>query len=569
MKVALAQINPIVGDVTGNALKIVDFAVRAAGEKADLVVFPEMCVTGYPPLDLLDNPVFIDASIAAVTWIAEHVPADLGLLIGAPVRNQESSGKRLLNAAILLENGQETGRAIKRLLPTYDVFDEYRYFEPASEMQVLSFRGVRLGVSVCEDMWNIDDYAEYHTYAADPLEEQAGAGIDLFVNISASPFSEGKHAVRNDLLSRICDRFKIPFVLVNQVGANTEVLFDGDSRVHAADGTLLLCAPSFEESLLIWDSEIDSELDSGVDAPHHERVHDLHDALVMGIRDYADKTGIFKKALIGLSGGIDSAVTCALAVEALGTERVVGITLPSEISSPGSVEDSRLLADNFGIEFHDISIRPAVNAFTAMLERLFSQSVPDVAEENIQARTRGLTLMAVSNKFDYLLLTTGNKSELSMGYATLYGDMSGGLAVLSDVFKTQVYELAAYINGRAGYDAIPDDTITKPPSAELSENQRDEDTLPPYAILDEILRRYIELREDVAAIVDGTDFDPGLVQHVLRAVDQNEYKRRQAPPGLRVSGKAFGLGRRLPIVMRYNRQDIDELLGAASASAAS
>lgn len=569
MKIALAQINPIVGDVTGNARKIVDFAVRAVGDEADLVVFPEMCVTGYPPLDLLDNPVFIDASIAAVAWIAEHVPADLGVLIGAPVWNPESSGKKLLNAAILLENGQEAGRAYKMLLPTYDVFDEYRYFEPASEMRVLSFRGVRLGVSVCEDMWNFDDYAEYHTYAADPLEELARAGIDLFVNISASPFSEGKHAVRNDLLNRICDRFKLPFVLVNQVGANTEVLFDGDSRVHGADGTLLLCAPSFEESLLVWDSEIDSKVDSELDASLHERVHDLHNALVMGIRDYAEKTDIFKKTLIGLSGGIDSAVTCALAVEALGADRVVGITLPSEISSPGSVEDSHLLARNLGIEFHDISIRPAVNAFTVMLERLFSRSIRGITEENIQARTRGLTLMAVSNKFDYLLLTTGNKSELSMGYATLYGDMSGGLAVLSDVFKTQVYELAEYINSRAGYDVIPDNTITKPPSAELSENQRDEDTLPPYAILDEILRRYIELREDVSVIVDRTDFEPDLVQHVLRAVDQNEYKRRQAAPGLRVSGKAFGLGRRLPIVMRYNRQDIDELLGAASASTAS
>jgi len=569
MKVALAQINPIVGDLTGNARKIVDFAVRAASEEADLVVFPEMCVTGYPPLDLLDSAVFIDASIASVQWIAEHVPADLGVLIGAPVRSPNASGKRLLNAAILLENGQEAGRAFKMLLPTYDVFDESRYFEPASEMQVLSFRGIQLGVSVCEDMWNVDDYAEYNTYSDDPLEELAGAGIDLFVNISASPFSVGKHVVRNDLLNRICNRFKLPFVLVNQVGANTEVLFDGDSRVHGADGTMLLCAPSFEESLLIWDSEVDSGIESGLDAPFHERVHDLHDALVMGIRDYAEKTGIFEKVLIGLSGGIDSAVTCALAVEALGAERVVGITLPSEISSPGSVEDSLLLARNLGIEFHDISIRPAVNAFTAMLESLFSQSISGIAEENIQARTRGLTLMAVSNKFGYLLLTTGNKSELSMGYATLYGDMSGGLAVLSDVFKTQVYEIAEYINDRVGYDVIPDNTLSKPPSAELSENQRDEDSLPPYAILDEILRRYIELREDVAAIVDGTEIDPDLVQHVLRAVDQNEYKRRQAAPGLRVSGKAFGLGRRLPIVMRYNRKDIDEFFGAASTSTAS
>ncbi len=566
MKIALAQINPIVGDLSGNTRKIVDFAKRAASGSADLAVFPEMCITGYPPLDLLDNSVFIDGAEAAIRWVAEHIPTELGVLIGAPVRNPEASGKRLQNAAILLENGRETGRVLKMLLPTYDVFDEYRYFEPADEMNVLTFRGLRLGVSVCEDMWNMDDYAEYHTYAEDPLGALAKKDVDLFINISASPYSQGKHAVRNDLLKRICNRFSVPFVLVNQVGANTEVLFDGDSRVHGPDGAMLLSAPSFEESLLIWDT---GDTSSFQIPPSRKPVSFLHDALVMGIKDYVGKTGIFEKALVGLSGGIDSAVTCALAVEALGGDRVVGVTLPSEISSLGSVEDSWTLAQNLGLEFYDISIRPAVDAFSKMLASLFAGTERGTAEENIQARSRGVALMAISNKFNYLLLTTGNKSELSMGYATLYGDMSGGLAVLSDVFKTQVYELAEYINERAGYDIIPANTMTKPPSAELSSNQRDEDTLPPYPILDQILRRYVEAREDVEAIVQATDFDPELVHHILRAVDSNEYKRRQAPPGLRVSGKAFGMGRRVPVVMRYNRQDIEKLLGEASASSES
>lgn len=565
MKIALAQINPIVGDVSGNARKILEYARLAREKNADLVVFPEMCVTGYPPLDLLDNPVFIDASVTAVNWIAEQGPDGIGVLIGAPVRNPDASGKNLLNAAILLENGRELHQMHKTLLPTYDVFDESRYFSPASEVNIFEFRDHRLGVSVCEDMWNWEGFSDDQRYAENPLDGLANAGADVFINISASPFSEGKHALRTRLVETICDRYQLPFVLVNQVGANTEVLFDGDSRVHAPDGSLLRCAPSFEEALLVWDTS-NSEV---FDPSDHDPIEDLNKALVMGIRDYVHKTGIFEKALVGLSGGIDSAVTCALAVEALGSERVIGVTMPSSISSTGSVEDSRRLAENLGIEYHHISIESVVDAYSEMLEPLFSGTARGIAEENIQARARGLTLMAISNKFGHLLLTTGNKSELSMGYATLYGDMSGGLAVLSDVFKTQVYQLAETINLRAGRSVIPQDTISKPPSAELSENQRDDDSLPPYSILDDILRRYIEQREDLLSIVESTGYEDELVTGVLQAVDQSEYKRRQAPPGLRVSGKAFGMGRRLPIVMKFDRQDVNQLIMDAPALPAS
>ncbi len=557
MKIALAQINPTVGDLTGNSQKIVHFAENAAEQGAQLVIFPELSISGYPPLDLLHSEKFIEATEAAIHWIAGHLPASIGAIVGAPIRNPEPQGKRLLNSALLLHEGRIVDQVHKMLLPTYDVFDEYRYFEPASEQHPIVFGELRLGVHICEDMWNNDEYAEYHTYARDPLEELASRGVDMFINISASPFSLGKHDLRNDIIPEICRAYDAPFVLVNQVGANTDVIFDGDSRVHSDDGAILVCAPSFEESLVIWESE---DL-KRYPAPNHNPISDLHGALVLGIRDYFDKTGVFDRALIGLSGGIDSALTCALAVEALGADRVVGVTLPSKFSSEGSRDDSRMLAENLGIIFHEILIHPAVNAFEEMLRPLFDGTGPGIAEENIQARTRGLTLMGISNKFNDLLLTTGNKSELSMGYATLYGDMSGGLAVLSDVFKTQVYDLSIFINERAGRAVIPESTLTKPPSAELRPDQKDEDSLPPYEVLDEILRRYIELREDVDRITLETGFEKKLVADVLRSVDRNEYKRRQAPPGLRVSGKAFGAGRRQPIVMRFDRDDVSSMFG--------
>lgn len=561
MKIALAQINPTVGDLAGNANLIVSYSRRAAESGADLVIFPEMCVTGYPPLDLLDYPEFIDATEETVEWIKAHVPGHLGVLIGAPIKNPDPEGKKLLNAALLFENGQEIARVCKMLLPTYDIFDESRYFSAASRTSVVEYHGIRLGISVCEDMWNWEGFSDYQIYADNPLERLAQEGAELFINLSASPFSEGKHAQRNALVQRICDQYRIPFVLVNQVGANTELVFDGDSRVQAADGRMLNCAPSFEEALIYWDTaELSSPSERAFDDADHDVIADLYEALILGIRDYVEKTGVFDKVLVGLSGGIDSAVTCALAVDALGSDRVFGITMPSAISSVGSVDDSRDLAKNLGIGFDTISIVDAVNAFESMLNPLFEGTTRGIAEENIQARARGVTLMAVSNKFGYLLLTTGNKSELSMGYATLYGDMSGGLAVISDVFKTQVYRLAEYMNEKAGRILIPRSTIEKPPSAELSVDQKDEDSLPPYPVLDEILRQYVEERNDVDQIVRSTGFEEHIVRDVLKSVDRSEYKRRQAPPGLRVSGKAFGMGRRLPIVMRYDRASVDALL---------
>ncbi|QXD16367.1 NAD+ synthase [Rhodocaloribacter litoris] len=552
MKIALAQINPTVGDLPGNSRKIIDFARRARREGADLVVFPELCVTGYPPLDLLENVYFIEAAQQAVSWIAREAPPETGLIVGAPVPNPHRVGKRLFNAALLLENGETVACIHKTLLPTYDVFDEYRYFEPAPGRQAVAWRGLRLGLHICEDMWNNEEYADYHLYDVNPIDELAAQDLDLFVNISASPFSQGKHALRNAVIEGICREHGVPFVLVNQVGANTEVLFDGDSRVHAADGTRLVCAPSFREALLLWDTETRT----GPCSLRHDDLADLHDALTMGIRDYFEKTRAFTKAIVSLSGGIDSAVTCALAVEALGPDRVTSVTMPSAFSSKGSVDDSLALAENLGIPCRVIPIHPAVEAFGRMLEDAFRGTEPGIAEENIQARVRGTTLMALSNKFNYLVLSTGNKSELSVGYATLYGDMSGGLAVLADVFKTQVYALAHHINERAGRTVIPENTIRKPPSAELRPGQLDTDSLPPYPVLDEILRLYIEQRLDLDAIVAATGHEPAFVHQILRMVDRNEYKRRQAPPGLRVSAKAFGIGRRLPIVMRWNRDQV-------------
>lgn len=550
MKIALAQINPTVGDLPGNGRKIIDFSQRARSLGADLVVFPELSVTGYPPQDLLESIFFMDAVAQTLNHIADRIPADLGVIVGAPVPNPSPIGKRLFNAALLLENGEQKAIVRKQLLPTYDVFDENRYFESAESCNVVAWRGLKLGLHVCEDMWNNEEQALYYLYEQNPIDALAEQGADVFINISASPYYTGKHAVRNRLIEESCQEHDIPFVYVNQVGANTELIFDGDSRVHDANGRLIQNASSFTEDLLIW------EMGS---TPHLEpydrlQIKNVHDALVMGIRDYFEKTGAFSKALVGLSGGIDSAVTCALAVHALGPEKVVGVTMPSKYSSSGSVDDSFALAEAYGIPCHNIPIVPAVEAFDTMLTDAFAGTPPGVAEENIQARTRGVTLMAMSNKFNYLLLTTGNKSEMSVGYATLYGDMNGGLAVLADVFKMQVYALAEYINETAGRELIPRNTITKPPSAELRPDQKDQDSLPPYPLLDEILRRYIEEQQDLDQISAGLQQESDFILDILRKVDRNEYKRRQAPPGLRISKKAFGVGRRLPIVMRWNRR---------------
>ncbi len=570
MRIALCQINPTVGDLAGNVERILRDARRAAEAGADLAVFPELCVTGYPPQDLLDRPAFLDDVDAAIAHVARQLPAGLAALVGAPVRNDTPVGKRLYNTALLLADGEIQDATSKTLLPTYDVFDEYRYFEPCPERKVMSWGGLRLGVHLCEDMWNNEDQAPYHLYAANPIDELADLGIDLFVNLSASPYATGKPTERRLLIGASAREHDVPFVYVNQVGANTELIFDGDSQVQSAAGEVLWHGALFEEDFVVWDTD---DPGTPIEVVPEDVTAEIHDALVLGVRDYVEKTGagVFEKALIGLSGGIDSAVTCALAAEALGPDRVVGVTMPSAYSSAGSVSDSEALAANLGIEFHEVAIRPAVDAFAEMLAPLFAGTEEGVAEENVQARSRGLTLMAISNKFGHLLLTTGNKSEMAVGYATLYGDMSGGLAVLSDVFKTEVYRLAEEINARAGREIIPRNTITKPPSAELKPGQVDQDSLPSYDVLDAILLRYVEQHEAPAGIAGELGYDLSLVERIARMVDRNEYKRRQAAPGLRVTGKAFGSGRRLPIVMQRTRVDAagheERVEGAPTAAA--
>ncbi len=579
MTIALAQINPIVGDLEGNVRRIVGCARRAHVEGADLVVFPELCVTGYPPQDLLENAAFLEAAQQAAARAAAEAPPAIGLVLGAPVPNPQPVGRRAYNAALLYEGGRRVAEVHKRLLPTYDIFDEHRYFEPAGAQPVVAWRGWRLGLHVCEDMWNTQQQAAHRLYDEDPVADLAGQGADLLVNISASPFAVGKHAERDRLVAAICRRHGVPFALCNTVGANAEVIFDGDSRIHAADGTQIRCAASFEEDLIFWnvdehvrktgdhvqtehvqhvqtDKHVPDDRTTGTCSAPRDDVADLRAALVLGIRDYFEKTGLFTKALVGLSGGLDSAVTCALAAEALGPEHVVGVAMPSRHSSKGSVADAEALAQNLGVALHHVPIEPTVAAFDAMLAGLFAGTEAGLAEENIQARARGVTLMALSNKFGYLLLSTGNKSEMAVGYTTLYGDMSGGLAALSDVLKTDVYALAEHLNTCAGRPVIPRSTIEKAPSAELRPGQRDEDALGPYARLDRVLRCYVEEQMELGAIVEATGFDAAFVRSVLRRVDENEYKRRQAPPGLRVSGKAFGAGRRLPIVMRWERRAV-------------
>ena len=549
MRIALAQINPIVGDLAGNVASMVRAARRAEGARAALVVFPELCLTGYPPLDLLEQPSFLDAVERSVAELCEVLPPGLGVLLGAPVRNRASRGKPLQNAALLIHEGAVVGTVFKRLLPTYDVFDEYRYFEPAPRQPLLTFQGTRLGVHICEDMWNTDPDVSRHLYEGDPIEDLVADGAELLINLSASPYAMARTPYRRQLAGRIAARTRRPLVLVNQVGAQTDILFDGDSRVYDDMGRLVCVCRSFEEDLQVCDLSDMTPMDS----PGGSRIADLHDALVMGIRDYVGKTGAFSGAIVGLSGGIDSAVTAALAVAALGPDRVEGVALPSKFSSEGSITDAIALARALGIRCDELSIGPAVDAVEHTLQGRFAGTASGLAEENVQARMRGLLLMALSNKFGRLVLTTGNKSEMAVGYCTLYGDMNGGLAVLADVYKMDVYALAEYINAQAGHAVIPISTITKPPSAELRPDQKDEDSLPPYAVLDDILLRYIEKQQEAPQIAKETGYDVDLVIGMLNMVDRNEYKRRQAAPGLRVSTKAFGTGRRIPIVMKWHR----------------
>jgi NAD+ synthase (glutamine-hydrolysing) len=546
MRIVLAQLNPVVGDVPGN-VRCVEQAVEQARElKPDLVVFPELMLTGYPPRDLLARSWFIDrveAGLAEVLRVSAQFP-DTGIILGAPVRSPGSLGKGLLNAAILLEGGKEHFRQAKSLLPTYDVFDETRYFDPADKVQPVKLGHESIGLSVCEDAWNSPEMWGKARYGRDPVAELASAGATLLINISASPFAVGKEAVRKRLIAGHASRHHLPFVFVNQIGGNDDLIFDGRSMAFDRLGRPQLALRPFKEELAVVDTDA-----AGTDGNYMEidPIESIHDALVLGVRDYVYKCG-FKKAVLGLSGGIDSAVVCCLAAEALGPENVFGITMPSEYSSRGSVEDSRRLAENLGIEFREVGITEAYHAYLTLLAPEFAGRKTDITEENLQARVRGNILMALSNKFGHLVLATGNKSELAVGYCTLYGDMSGGLCVLADVPKTTVYALADCINRPR--EVIPLSSIRKAPSAELRLDQTDQDTLPPYDVLDPIITGYVDEGLSADQIV-AAGHDLKTVEWVIRAVNRNEYKRRQAAPGLKVTSRAFGTGWRMPIAARY------------------
>ena len=549
MKVGLAQINTTVGDMPGNLKKMAEAYASLAGAGAELVVFPELAVCGYPPRDLLLKGGFVQASSHSLGEFAAgtgEVPA----LVGFVEENKDNGGRPFYNSVALCRDGKWEVARRKCLLPTYDVFDEARYFEEGREPGVVEIDGKQVGVTVCEDLWNQQEVVSARRYAGDPVEALAARGVDLVVNLSASPWHMGKGVARLSLLRQAAGSCGCPVVYCNLVGGNDELVFDGRSLVVGADGKVLYEGEGFEEGQAVVDTVacgdgISAESESG---DGEIQLGNVQKALVLGLRDYVWKTG-FKKAVIGLSGGIDSAVTAAIAAEALGKENVLGVSLPSEISSGHSKEDARVLAENLGIQYESIGIAGVVSAAESALGSMFDGLDLDVTEENIQARSRGLLLMALSNKFGALLLTTGNKSELAVGYCTLYGDMCGGLAVISDLPKCLVFDLARHMN--RGGEVIPQNTIDKPPSAELRPDQKDEDSLPPYPVLDAILGRYIEKGESASAII-AAGFDPEVVNDILRKVDLNEYKRKQAAPGLKITPLAFGIGRRMPIVQRFD-----------------
>lgn len=542
MKVALAQINTTVGDLSGNEARILAAYQRGVEQGAELVIFPELAITGYPPRDLLLRPKFIAENLAVLERLAKAT-GKVGMLVGYVGENAVRPGRGATNAAALLQNGRVIATRTKTLLPTYDVFDEDRYFEPATENAPMDFNGRRIGVTICEDVWNDEDFWRDRRYQRNPVDELAEAGAEIIFNLSASPWHLGKNQTRHAMLASLAKKSRCPLVYCNLVGGNDELVFDGASLVFNRAGELIARGESFAEDFLVVDTE-----SATVIAPaalvEEEKVYR---ALVLGLRDYLHKCG-FKSAVLGLSGGIDSALVACIAADALGAENVRGVSLPTQFSSQGSLDDARKLAENLGIRYDVIAIQPSFLAAKQQLAEVFAGRAEDTTEENIQARLRGVTLMAISNKFGALLLTTGNKSELAVGYCTIYGDMCGGLAVISDVPKTMVYRISRWVNRER--EIIPVDSITKPPSAELRPNQTDQDSLPPYEVLDAILDAYVvQLKSPREIIAEG--FAEDAVKRIVRLIDLNEYKRRQAAPGLKVTSKAFGVGRRIPIAQRY------------------
>lgn len=541
MRIALVQRNYHIGNFEWNADKIIDGIRQAEKEGADLAIFSELSVTGYPPRDFLEFKDFLNQANQALDRIAEH-SNNIGVIVGIPVENPEIKGKDLYNAAAYLFKGKVQQVVRKTLLPTYDVFDEYRYFEPNTEFNCIEHMGEKIALVICEDSWDINPDP---MYTINPLDELIKQNPSFIVNISASPFSYNHPDKRKEMMEWNTRRYELPMVYVNHVGAQTELVFDGGSMIYNAQGALAKELKYFEEDMWVGDiSNLSLETNS---SSSRTEIENIHDALVLGVRDYFDKLG-FKKATLGLSGGIDSAVTAVIAQRALGANNVHGVLMPSQYSSDHSELDAETLANNLGIKQSKIPIEKIYHSFENELSDLFVHSEPDVTEENIQARVRGVLLMALANKFNYVLLNTSNKSEAAVGYGTLYGDMCGGLSVLGDVYKTKVYELAKHINKDA--EIIPTNSITKPPSAELRPDQKDSDSLPEYDILDEILFQYIEKRLGPKELI-ALGFEEKLVKKVLRLVNINEYKRAQTPPILRISDKAFGMGRRMPIVGKY------------------
>lgn len=558
MRVALCQLNPTVGDLDGNAARVRRAIDDAAKAGAELAVFPELVISGYPPQDLLSHGRFLDGAQRALEGIAQAMPTGITAIVGFPERKPGGVGRHVYNAAAVLEGGAPGSRGggriaavvRKRLLPTYDVFDEERHFDPGQPSALVRIGTQRVGVTICEDAWN-DARASVvvRHYAENPVADLVALGATMLVNVSASPFTLEKRRARAGMFAAIAKRRGMPLVFVNQVGGNDDLLFDGASTVFGAGGEVLARARAFGEELLVADT-------AGPGPVAEESASDEHaafDALVMGVRDYAHKCG-FKKAVLGLSGGIDSALTAAIAEEALGRENVIGVAMPTRYSSPGSVTDARALAEALGVAFEVVDIDPVFEAHIQNLTptlSVFGAAPPgDVTFENVQARVRCATLMAISNRTGALLLTTGNKSEVAVGYCTLYGDMAGGLAVISDLPKTFVYRVARAYNARRGKPVIPESTLTKPPSAELRPDQTDQDSLPPYEVLDAIIERIVERTQSVADVVDA-GFERATVERVAKLLRQSEYKRRQMPPGLILSGKAFGPGWRYPIAQRW------------------
>ncbi len=539
MKIAICQINPIIGDFEYNISLIKGAADRAKKAGCALAVFPEMALVGYPARDLLEKPSFINENLTYLDKLSSET-AGISIICGYVDRNPSKTGKSLINSVALIRDGRIFGKGGKRLLPTYDVFDETRYFEPSPESLVFELNNKRFGVTICEDIWNSDDYSDDPRYELDPVSEIVDHGIDVLINISASPYNIEKEALRLEILKKLSGEYHFPTIYCNQVGGNDDLLFDGHSMVVDRDERLICLGRQFESDMFIWDMEKSYE---EITDPWPLREESVLNGLIMGTRDYTSKCG-FKRTLVGLSGGIDSSLVAFIGREALGSENVIGVSMPSPYTSDMSKEDARRLADNLGILFEEIPISGLFSAYKETLAPIFHGLKEDQTEENIQARIRGNLLMAMSNKMNALLLTTGNKSEFAMGYCTLYGDLSGGLAVISDIPKTLCYRLAAYIN--KDREMIPRRIISRPPSAELRPDQTDQDTLPPYDVLDDILEAAVEKYLGVEEIVAG-GHDPAVVEDVLRRLALNEYKRCQAPPGLRITTKAFGVGRRYPI----------------------